>query len=67
MYNNLYALTESLFWVDRLLEQEYENIGLNELLVELAEYNKRIDRFIHYRTNKFCTGVPAECLHGGES
>ncbi|MCX8404940.1 hypothetical protein [Escherichia coli] len=42
MYNNLYALTESLFWVDRLLEQEYENIGLNELLVELAEYNKRI-------------------------
>lgn len=51
MYNNLYALTESLFWVDRLLEQEYENIGLKELLVELAEYNKRIDSFIIEQTN----------------
>ena len=51
MYNNLYALTESLFWVDRLLDQEYENIGLNELLIELAEYNKRIDSLIIEQTN----------------
>ncbi|MEG2529691.1 MAG: hypothetical protein RSB02_06425 [Anaerovoracaceae bacterium] len=43
MYNNLYALTESLFWVDQLLEQEYEDIELNELLIELAEYNRVID------------------------
>ncbi|MEH4611268.1 hypothetical protein POY34_20475, partial [Escherichia coli] len=51
MYNNLYALTESLFWVDRLLDQEYENIGLNELLIELDEYNKRIDSLIIEQAN----------------
>ena len=51
MYNNLYALTESLFWVDRLLDQEYKNIELNELLIELSEYNKRIDSLIIEQKN----------------
>lgn len=51
MYNNLYALTDSLFWVDRLLDQEYEDIELNELLIELAEYNRKIDSLIIEQTN----------------
>ncbi|EEC3415186.1 hypothetical protein G5F33_002731 [Salmonella enterica] len=51
MYNNLYVLTESLFWVDRLLDQEYEGIELNELLIELAEYNKKIDSLIIEQKN----------------
>ncbi|MCA6983270.1 hypothetical protein ACIPSR_19725 [Pectobacterium sp. CHL-2024] len=51
MYNNLYALTQSLFWVDRLLDQEYENIELSELLIELDEYNKKIDSLIIEKTN----------------
>lgn len=51
MFNNLHALTDSLFWVDRLLEQEYENIELNQLLIELDEYNKKIDSLIIEQKN----------------
>ncbi|AWC79940.1 hypothetical protein M4Y22_004837 [Serratia marcescens] len=51
MYNNLYALTQSLFWVDRLLENEYEDIEFSQLLIELAEYNKKIDSLTIEKTN----------------
>ncbi len=51
MYNNLYALTDSLFWVDKLLENEYAGIEFKELLSELNEYNKKIDLLINEPTN----------------
>ncbi|HDS7240749.1 hypothetical protein [Morganella morganii] len=51
MYNNLYALTDSIFWIDRLLEQEYKNIELNNLLIALDEYNKKIDSLITEQEN----------------
>jgi len=37
MYNNLYALTDSLFWVDNLLKKEYAGIKIEELLNELGK------------------------------
>lgn len=52
MYNNLYALTDSLFWVDNLLKNEYAGIKIEELLNELVEYNKKIDSIISEPTNK---------------
>lgn len=51
MYNNLYALTDSLLWVDQLLEKEYADIELEVLLNELKEYNQKIDRLISEPTN----------------
>ncbi|SOD61515.1 hypothetical protein [Candidatus Pantoea floridensis] len=51
MYNNLYALTDSLFWSDELLKNEYADIEFTELLNELNEYNEKIDRLISDPTN----------------
>lgn len=51
MYNNLYALTDSLFWVDELLNNEYSDIEFSELLNELNEYNQKIDLLISQATN----------------
>lgn len=46
MYNNLHALTNSLFWVDKLLDNEYADIQFEELLSELNEYNKNVESLI---------------------
>ena len=51
MFNNLYALTDSLLWVDRHFEREYEDIEFSVLLNELDEYNKKIDSLISEPTN----------------
>ena len=51
MYNNLYALTNSLFWVDELLKNEYSNISFEDLLNELNIYNQQIDLLISEPTN----------------
>lgn len=51
MYNNLYALTDSLFWADELLKNEYADIEFTELLNELNEYNQKIERLISEPTN----------------
>ncbi|MGC1086451.1 hypothetical protein [Pantoea agglomerans] len=51
MYNNLYALTDSLFWIDKLLENEYADIEFKELLSELNDYNEKIDFLISEPTN----------------
>ncbi|TPV23716.1 hypothetical protein FJW00_14920 [Pantoea anthophila] len=43
MYNNLPALTDTLFWVDSLLNDAYATVNEDEFFGELTRYQQKID------------------------
>ncbi|HAU5565753.1 TPA: hypothetical protein JD264_18325 [Serratia fonticola] len=46
MYNNLNALMDTVFWVDRHHENAYADLSFDRIVSELSAYNAAIDRLI---------------------
>lgn len=51
MYNNLNALMDTVFWVDRYYENGYADLIFDRIVSELSAYNAAIDRLTKSELN----------------